>query len=313
MKKTKCARCKKRFEKTAVTTWGEHFCIPCYEQPYLYSNGLPFGTKVQQNIDDLVTRIRNRKASMLIIDGPQGEGKTTLAVHIAEYIEKRQIDYEEQLAVGGSDFSKKLRLGYERGFLVLVYDESGDFNRRGALTRLNGLLNRVFETYRALNILVILVLPFFAVLDNDLFDKGIPRMLLHVDGRSRRQGNIKGYSAWRMYYLRAKMKKATVPPQAYGWVSPNFYDHFLDLSPSRGVQLDKYSVGGKLEVLEIAEIHADGLQTYNQISVKLNRSVRWVQLKLRELDIAERKVHQKKKYFAPEVIDILSQHLDGGD
>jgi hypothetical protein len=306
----KCCACKKAGEHRA--TWGDFYCVKHWGEQRLYENGLPFSTKIKENVDDLVGRIKARKASMMIIDGSQGEGKTTLAVHLADYVTGNAVRFDDVLAMGGTEFSKKIRLAYTHGYVVVIYDESGDFNKRGALTRLNALINRVFETFRALKILVILCLPSFSVLDNSLFDKGIPRLLLHCEGRTEVDGDIRGYSLYRMFYLREKMKKATVPPQVYGWVHPNFFGHFLDLSPERATELDVYSTAGKLAVLDLAEIHSEGLQTYHQISTKLNRSVRWVQIKLRELGVEARKVHEQKKYFAPEVIDILVQHLDGG-
>lgn len=308
----KCFNCGKKKTKHKAT-WGAEYCSECWTSQPLYDHGFPFSLKLRENIDDQLKRLKNRKPSLIIIDGSQGEGKTTLAVHIADYIEGSPIDLETQLAMGGADFSRKLRSAYETQKKVIIYDESGDFNKRGSLTRLNALMNRVFETYRALGILVIMCLPSFSVLDNSLFDKGIPRLLIHCGNRTRTDTDLKGYSLYRMYYLREKMKKATAPPQVYDWVHPNFFGHSLDLSPERATELDSYSVKGKLEVLDLAEIHSEGLQTYAQISMKLNRSVRWVQIKMRELAIEAKKEHKKKKFFAPEVIDILAQHMEGGD
>jgi len=306
---TRCSMCRKKAKHKAP--WGDEYCLEHWEYQPVYKHGLPFSQKIKENIDDQMARVHVSKPSLIIIDGAQGEGKTTLFVHIADYVQGRMIEFEQQLAMGGSDFSKKLRIAFELQLLILGYDESGDFNKRGSLTRLNALLNRVFETFRALGIPIVMMLPSFAVLDNSLFEKGIPRLLLHCQARDKTDTDIKGYSLYRMYYLREKMKKATAPPQVYDWVHPNFYGHSLNLSPRRATELHEYSIGGKLEVLDLAEIHAEGLQTYAQISTKLNRSVRWVQIKMRDLEIKEKKLHKQKKYFSEEVIDILAQHLDG--
>ena len=40
----------------------------------------------------------------------------------------------------------------KKGLHVIVYDEAGDFNRRGALTKSNAQLNRAFEACRAFKI-----------------------------------------------------------------------------------------------------------------------------------------------------------------
>jgi len=67
---------------------------------------------------------------------------------------------------------------------VIVYDEAGDFNTRASLTYFNQNMNRVFETYRALGIIVILCLPSFADIDTSLMKKKIARMLIHCYART---------------------------------------------------------------------------------------------------------------------------------
>ena len=52
----------------------------------LYKHGLPFSEKLAENVKDLIARIDLNKASLIVIDGGVGEGKTTLAVHIADYV-----------------------------------------------------------------------------------------------------------------------------------------------------------------------------------------------------------------------------------
>ena len=45
------------------------------------STGLPFNGRLAKSINDQRIRIKKKKASMIIIDGGVGEGKTTLAYH----------------------------------------------------------------------------------------------------------------------------------------------------------------------------------------------------------------------------------------
>ena len=49
---------------------------------WLYKHGLPFSEKLKQNIDELIQRVKNNKASLIIIDGGVGEGKTLSLIHI---------------------------------------------------------------------------------------------------------------------------------------------------------------------------------------------------------------------------------------
>jgi len=282
-----------------------------------YNSGLEFSDILSINIDDLLQRIDMNKASLLILDGGIGEGKTTLAVHIADYIHKKKglgkINFKESLAMGGEEFLERLRICYRNELPVIIYDEAGDFNRRGALTRFNAMINRTFETFRAFKILVILCLPSFHVLDNELFDKQIPRVLLHVKDRTMAQGNFYGYSLYRMRYIKHKIGKLIVPNFAYTQVQPNFYGHFHDLPKTRAKELDKVSTTGKLKVLVKSEIKIKGLLGYPELSAKLSRSIVWVRVHINKLKIKPRQIINRAKYFNEEDLNRLSDHLEGLD
>ena len=284
-------------------------------------NDLYFSTKLAENLDSLNDRVIKKKASLLLVDGGVGEGKTTLMVHLADYINslhgKGPISLESknhpQLALGGEDFLKKLRTCYEEKLPCIIYDEAGDFNRRGSLTRFNATLNRTFETFRGFRILVILGLPSFNVLDNDLFDKGIPRLLVHAYGRTPRQGHISGFSLYRMLYIKERMKKLVVKPFAYTLVDPNFRGHFRDLNPSRSASLDKISTEGKIVELKKSEIKILGLLGYKELSSKLGRSVVWVRMAVGKLRLKPARVINRARYFNEDQFNTLAEHLDSMD
>jgi hypothetical protein len=220
----------------------------------LYNHGLPFSACLAQSLIRIKQRVlENNKAGMIIIDGGVGEGKTTLMTEVADYIGGQPIVFSEQLAKGGQHFLEILRHCFKNGYVVCCYDEAGDFNRRLALTSFNNTLNRVFEIYRAFKIIIILALPCFDDLDFNMFKKEIPRFLLHVESRGKNSGNFRGYSLYRMYYLKRYMKLLTVKTQSYSMVEPNIYGHFLDLPSERRQELEKYSIEGKLNILEEEE------------------------------------------------------------
>ena len=284
----------------------------------LYSYGLPFSEKLGENLDALVKRVEGNKAALIIIDGGIGEGKTTLAIQVMNYLNTKfklpnvnlEIKNHPQLALGGAQFLQNLRTCYEDSLPTITYDEAGDFNRRGSLTRFNAIINRTFETFRAFKIIVILCLPSFHVLDADLFDKKIPRLLLHLRDRTQAQGNLQGYSLYRMFYLKNKMEKLIVKPFAYGIVEPNFRGHFLDLDKEASDKLDKISTKGKMDVLKKSEIESQGLLSYADLARKIGRSVIWVRIAVGKLKLKPKKVINRLKYFDESTLNRLMDHLD---
>lgn len=277
---------------------------------------LPFDKKLGENLKDLDNRVKSRKASLLLIDGGIGEGKTTIAVHVADYINSLhglpEIDLKEktQIAYGGEDFLKKLRLCYYAKLPVLIYDEAGDFNRRGALTRFNSMINRTFETFRAFQIIVILALPSFHVLDSDLFDKQIPRLLLHLYDRGPSWGRFKGYSLYRMRYVKRRMEKLIVPTFAFSIVEPNFYGQFRDLPINRSKLLDMISTKEKIKALATSEIKIKGLYSYTELGKKLGRSTIWVRKKVADMKLKHQDIINKAKYFDEGVLNRLTEEVD---
>lgn len=306
---------------------------------YVYSNGLPFENTLARNLTLQNERVDRGKASMIIIDGAMGEGKSTLAIHIADYIQGEStdltkqivpvdqgkelliqgestdliqgenIDLTKQYAFGGDELAEKLQLCIDSKKRVLIYDEAGDFSRRGALTKFNRQLNRIFETYRAFNIIIILVLPLFSVLDKGIFDKQVPRMLINCYKRRKTYGRYRVYSLASMFWLRDKMNKNVVPSQAYSYQWPNFFGVFKDLPPARRKKLDEISVKGKSEVLTTATLQNKGLVSYKQIAKEIGRSKQWVYNKVTKLGFKEKLKKGKKKYFDKSVVERLREEM----
>ena len=277
---------------------------------YLYEHGLPFSQCLAENLDDLKDRVTLNKAVMIIVDGGLGEGKTTIAVEMADYISGGEIDLHkttcDQYAYGGISFQEKLYMCYVKKLVVLIYDE-GDLKKRGALTRFNEQLNRTFQTFRTFRIIVIMCIPNFNVIDSDLFDNQIPRMLLHLHDRNEHQGNFSGYGLSEMYWLRHYMGKIVVKPEAYSKVFPNFKGHFLNLPPVREKLLDLLSTQLKTKELLKTTVKAQGLLTKQQMAFELNRSVPWIELKLRAHKIRPFKVLKNTNYYEKDVMGRLLQ------
>lgn len=283
-----------------------------------YANGLYFDNKLAENLDHLIDRVAKNKASLIIISGGVGEGKTTLGVHVLDYINSKhdlpvislEVKNSPQLGMGGLQFLKKLRICYERKLPGLGYDEAGDFSKRGSLTQFNAMINRTFDTFRAFKCIIVIILPNFNVLDQDLFDKKIPRLLIVCKNRTQTYGNYSGYSLYRMELLKSYMKKFKIKNYAYSKVRPNFRGHFKDITPERSKQLDKLSTGSKLSILRSSEVRIEGLLTYPELATKLFKSVSWVRHAVNNLKIKENRKIRKVKYFDKHALNLLAEHLD---
>lgn len=280
-----------------------------------YKHGEPFEKLLGENLQALQQRVNDRKASLIIIDGGVGLGKTTLLVHCLDYINKLNgqgpIEMDgPQLAMGGVDFLKKLRRCFDEKIPCIGYDEAGDFSKRGSLTKFNAMLNRTFETFRAFKTVVIVVLPNFNVLDNQLFDNQIPRMLIHITDRSQKYGNFKVYDLMSMNWLRYWMKKSPIKDYAWQRVHPNFYGQFKDISPERSKELDYVTTTNKLKILRKSEVKIEGLLSYAELAQKVDRSVQWVKIAVSNLNIKHKRTVDRAKYFEPEVVNQLAELLE---
>lgn len=270
----------------------------------LYENGLPFDGPLDLNLQSLKKRVYLGKASLMIIDGLQGEGKTTLAVHCADHYQGKEIDLKLQYAMGGVQFMQKLEACRRRGASVLIYDEAGDFSRKGARTKFNFHLTRVFETFRAFKIFIILVLPNFNILDRSLFDAGVPRLLVNCYDRNENYGNYRAYDPDGIGWLRKIMDEKLLyhKSKAYNLQEPVFRGHFYDLYPERARLLDFLTVQGKSEILVHQSFAERGLLTFDDLALKLGRSVAWVRGVVARLKIRPEEVYKKRKYFSQAVL-----------
>lgn len=287
---------------------------------YLYDNELPFSSKLDENIQSQLKRIESRRASLIIIDGAIGTGKTTLAVEIGDRVNQikgfekvaLEIKNHPQLSLGGQEFTGCFRECHKKKLPVVVYDEAGDFSKRGAISRFNALMNRLFETYRGFKILVIVCLPNFNILDNQLFENNIPRMLIHIRRRTKNQGKYEVYSLSQMNWIRYWADKLPrgARHKCYSKCIPNFYGNFLNLPLEREKELDKLSTYGKTQLLKGAEIEMKGLYDYYSLVKLLNRSYIWVQKTIKALKLNHTTIIDKKKYFDKSVLSALYTRID---
>ena len=212
-------------------------------------------SKTRRTVNGLRARIKNNKASAVVIDGQMGEGKTTFAVKLLEeYQSRKRINYSMQYAVGGDDFIKKLELCVDNKLGAIIYDEAGDFSKKNTLSKFNKSLDMVFQTFRTYKILIIIVLPFFQDLDRGIYDRGVVRILFNCNGRTETKGFVRVYNLRRLFYLLDYMRRKQPPVRqmCYFKTTPNYREGFLDLPKERSSELDEISTLQKRERLRQA-------------------------------------------------------------
>ena len=274
-----------------------------------YKNKLPFTESVMIQIDDQKIRVKNKFASLMICDGQMGCGKSTLAVEIVEYYQGKAIDYENQYAMGGEEFIEKIERCINKNLPILIYDEGGDFSSRGAVTKFNKTLNRVFETIRAFKIAVIICLPCLKSLDNHLFINGVPRILFHCKREpNKNYSSIKVYDLYCMHMLRGIMSNNRIPPQlAYGKVSPNTWGFFKPLSSHKQNELDKISRGAKKDIYVKNVINNKDLVSMDDIATYFYVTKRRVRDYVKTVKNMKYEIHHRKKYFPKKILEIIQR------
>jgi hypothetical protein len=280
-----------------------------------WENGLKIDSTLDKNLDECIARVRSKKASLIIIDGGVGEGKTTLGVICAKRIASKlgqDFDILDQVRQGGSDFLKGMDLAVKNQKSVVVYDEAGDFNTRASLTYFNQSMNRVFETYRALGIIVILCLPSFADVDTSLMKKKIARIFIHCYARTMTYGNYKVYSLWRMWYVKAKFAKVTVPDDAFRMVNPNFFGRFRDLDPEDAARLETHSIKGKKDIIRKGMLQERGMIDIKSIAQKVGYSIETIRRYIKKKRLKGEK-YGATLYFHKEIVEniIREKELEG--
>ena len=90
-----------------------------------------------------------------------------------------------QVGTGASDFLSKLRPCAEAGFPVIMFDEAGEYNKRGWNSKLNKIMDSILDTFRAYKIIIIMVLHDFTELPKHVWNAKIPTFLIHLKERKK--------------------------------------------------------------------------------------------------------------------------------
>lgn len=271
--------------------------------------------QTRKMIDNIKKRsVTNPKTmpSLIIIDGGQGFGKTTLAYEIACYLIGKKVNVKEIIGCGGVNFQERYMHCQRKKLPAIIYDESEDFSKKVTLSKFNRMLMQTFSTMRAFKIVVILCLPYMGVLENDLFDIKVPRLLLHIykDEGSRRRFTVHGL--YRMLYIRNKMKELIVKDKAYFITKPNFKGAFKDIPETEAKELEDFTISEKIKMNEKNSIKMMGVMTIKDMARDLNRTPRWVSGKLKTRNIKADRVMSGKNYYDDKILDLLAGDVSDG-
>jgi len=265
------------------------------------------------NVDAQKKRIEMDKGSIIVIGGQTGEGKTTLAVQIAEHYQGFPLYFNKQIATGGSEYFFKKPDVIAEGFKVMIFDEAGELTGKRAMSNFNLKMIQDFEQQRAFKIFVILVLPSFRTLDPSLFDeRGLVRFAIQVYGREENKGywSLYGRKAIKQLFFNMKEKPYILSdrffdPTSKHYVEPDVKGDFYDLSPERRQELKEYSIKGKIKLSEERKAKEGGLITYEEIANKLRLSRKTLYTYVTEKNLKPAMKVGNLSYFEPEVLEIL--------
>lgn len=276
-------------------------------------NGYPYSNPLPANIRSACTFVNeNKENCAIIIDGASGRGKTTLAVHLTDQINQEfgqdilDLSNPDQLGMGMVQFQKKLGICQQKGLHALIYDEAGDYNKKGAMGRLNKLLNKTWETFRVFRIIPILCLPRFYKLDSPIFDNEIPKLLIHCKEKHENSVDFAAYDfagmEWMLYHMK---KNKLLGRLVYNKTEPIFMGHFLRLDNDRERKLEILTMEGKKDINKQIRIETEGLVNVKDIVHKVGRSDKWVRGKIKELGFREKDIIEGAYYYEGRIIDVL--------
>ncbi len=187
-----------------------------------YQNGYPYTDPLPAFVDRAVYHVQQQHlASLIIVDGGLGSGKSTMAAQMLRQIDPGFVATKESFKLryllGGAALMETAVKAHEQGARGLIFDEAGiDLSSRSAMSLMNKNLNSFFQLYRALKIVVILVLPSVRILDKQVYEFDIHRFQVHT--HSKLHGSYNRYRLWdrkAMMFLRLSIEKRVDSRDAY--------------------------------------------------------------------------------------------------
>jgi hypothetical protein len=188
----------------------------------VYDNGYPYTDPLPAFVDRAVYHVQQQHlASLIIVDGGLGSGKSTMAAQMLRQIDPGFVATKESFKLryllGGTALMETAVKAHKQGVKGLIFDEAGiDLSSRSAMSTMNRNLNGFFQLYRALSLVVILVLPSVRILDKQVYEFDIHRFQVHT--HSKLHGSYNRYRLWdrkAMKFLRLNLEQRVDSRDAY--------------------------------------------------------------------------------------------------
>jgi len=136
--------------------------------PALYKNygnktpGFYMSERLKKNLDICKNRQKSDNDLFLIIDGPEGSGKSVFAQQVGFYLDPSLT--VDRIAFNSKDFKNKI--SEAKKDQCIIFDEAmKGLHSRSATSALNKMLVELFSEMRQDNLIIIIVLPTFFELD----------------------------------------------------------------------------------------------------------------------------------------------------
>ncbi len=156
-------------------------------------------SRLKHNLDTKIipSLLKKDKDCVLVVDGREGVGKSTLAFQIAKYVDS---SFNLKRIVFSPDEFREAILSAKKG-QAIVYDEAfTGFSSRNSLSPVNRVLVSLAMQMRQKNLFILIVLPTIFLLDKYMAIFRT-KALIHVFESRGRRGYFKVYNSPKKRYL----------------------------------------------------------------------------------------------------------------
>lgn len=217
-----------------------------WEQLPLYSkDGLYLDEFLKRKLDIVTKLIRKDWDCVIIIDGPERSGKSTLGITIGTYLSNGEIK-PENFAAGLNDAIPKIKSLPEKSVL-LVDEGSLIFNSKDAMTTHQKQLMKILDVVGQKSLIFIIILPSFFDLNKSIAVRR-SKFLLHVyTDKSYERGKFSYYNEKKKKMLYEMGKKNF---NSYTRPKPSFRGSFTNFKPEWYDEYLKIKKKSMFETLE---------------------------------------------------------------